>query len=312
MKPFRLGLIGAGRMGRTHLRALARSQNVRITAVAEPSAEQRALCAGGADILLYEASEIMLDARGIDGVLIAAPTKLHLGLVKQVLACGLPVLCEKPCGVSPEEASTADTLASDAGCPLQIAYWRRFVPALRHLRERIAAGELGDIYLATCYQWDGEAPPTSFRASSGGIFIDMGVHEFDQLRWLTGQDLVDLHAAPSRVSAHPVVAGDAESAQVLCRLSGGATGFVSLGRRFPEGDVSWTQVFGTRTSEECRFLWPPDAERSFLQALRDQAESFARYARGGPREGAQAADAVAALRAAHAASRVLSDRMEIT
>jgi myo-inositol 2-dehydrogenase / D-chiro-inositol 1-dehydrogenase len=311
MSPFRLGLIGAGRMGRTHLRALAGSSNVRITSVAEPSAQQRALCAG-ANIRLYETAEIMLDAQGIDGVLIAAPTKLHLGLVEQALARGLPVMCEKPCGSSPEEASTAATLAEDARRPLQVAYWRRFVPALRRLRERIAAGEFGDVYLVTCYQWDGEAPPASFRASSSGIFIDMGVHELDQLRWLTGQDLVELHAEPSRVSAHPPVAGDAESAQVLCRLSGGATGFVSLGRRFPEGDVCWAQVFGTRNSEECRFLWPPDAERSFLQALRDQAESFARYARGGPREGAQATDAVAALHAAHAASRVLNDGTEIT
>lgn len=311
MTPFRLGLIGAGRMGRTHLRALAGNENVRITAVAEPSAQQRALCAG-ADIRLYETADVMLGARGIDGVLIAAPTTLHLGLVEQALARGLPVLCEKPCGTSPDEAATANTLAENASGALQVAYWRRFVPALRRLREQIAAGEFGDLYLATCYQWDGEAPPASFRASSGGIFIDMGVHEFDQLRWLTGQDLVDLHAAPTRVSAHPPVAGDVESAQVLCRLSGGATGFVSLGRHFPQGDVCWAQVFGTRSYEECKFLWPPNAEGSFLQALRDQAESFARYARGGPREGAQAVDAVAALHAAHAASRVLSNRTEIT
>jgi len=307
---FRVGLIGAGRMGRTHLRALAESKHVRIVAVAEPSAQHREACTG-AGIRLHETAETMLDAGDIDGVLVAAPTKLHLELVEQALARGLPVLCEKPCGANPEEAATASALADQARRPLQIAYWRRFVPALRRLRERIAAGEFGAIYLATCYQWDGEAPPASFRAGSGGIFIDMGVHEFDQLRWLTGQDLAELHAAPALASAEPEVAGDAESAQVLCGLSGGATGFVSLGRRFPEGDVCWAQVFGTRHAEECRFLWPPDAETTFLQALRDQAESFARYANGGPREGAQATDAVAALQAAQSASRVFRNRMEI-
>lgn len=311
MAVFRLGLIGAGRMGRTHLRALAASERVRIVAVAEPSAQHRQACAG-ADIRLHETADTMLDAGGIDGVLIAAPTKLHLGLVEQALARGLPVLCEKPCGATPEQAARAAALAEAAGRPLQIAYWRRFVPALRRLRERIAAGEFGAIYLASCYQWDGEAPPAAFRAGSGGIFIDMGVHEFDQLRWLTGQDVVELHAAPALVSAEPQVAGDAESAQVLCRLSGGATGFVSLGRRFPQGDVCWAQVFGTQHAEECRFLWPPDAEAVFLQALRDQAESFARCANGGPREGAQATDAVAALQAAQLASRVLQVHAEIT
>lgn len=311
MAPFRLGLIGAGRMGRTHLRALAESERVRVVAIAEPSAQHRQLCTGDG-FRLHETADALLDSREIDGVLIAAPTKLHLSLVERTLDRGFPVLCEKPCGATPEEAVRAAELADKAGHPLQIAYWRRFVPALRRLRERIAAGEFGDLYLATCYQWDGEAPPASFRAGSGGIFVDMGVHEFDQLRWLTGQDLVALHAAPAAVSADEAVAGDADSAQVLCRLSGGATGFVSLGRRFPDGDVCWAQVFGTKNAEECRFLWPPGAEAAFLQALRDQAESFARYAQGGPREGAQAVDAVAALKAAQTASRVLNNSTETT
>jgi myo-inositol 2-dehydrogenase/D-chiro-inositol 1-dehydrogenase len=310
MAVFRLGLIGAGRMGRTHMRALTDSESVRVAAVAEPSAQRRQLCAGS-DLRLHGTAEAMLDAGGIDGVLIAAPTKGHLGLVEQTLARGLPVLCEKPCGASPEEAGRAAALAGAAGRPLQIAYWRRFVPVLRRLRERIAAGAFGDIYLITCYQWDGEAPPASFRVAGGGIFVDMGVHEFDQLRWLTGQDVTELHAVPADVSANPV-AGEAESAQVLCRLSGGSNGFVSLGRRFPEGDVCWAQIFGTRHAEKIRFLWPPDAERIFLRALRDQAESFARYAIGGPREGAEAADAVAALQVAQTASRVLKQSMETT
>lgn len=304
MTPFRLGLIGGGRMGRTHLRALAESERVQVVAVAEPSAQHRQLCAG-TGIRLHETADALLDAAGIDGVLIAAPTNLHLGLVEQALERGFPVLCEKPCGASPEQAARAAELADKARRPLQIAYWRRFVPSLRRLRGRIAAGEFGDIYLTTCYQWDGEPPPASFRASSGGIFVDMGVHEFDQLRWLAGQDITELHALPAVVSADLAVAGDADSAQVLCRLSRGGTGFVSLGRRFPDGDVCWAQVFGSRNAEECRFLWPPDAEVAFLQALRDQAAGFARYARGGPREGAQAADAVAALKAAQTASRVL-------
>lgn len=310
MALFRLGLIGGGRMGRTHIRALAESDRVRIVAVAEPLAQQRRLCADP-DIRLFETADALLDGVGMDGVLIAAPTTLHLDLVERSLQRGFPVLCEKPCGVSPEEAAKAADLAYKAGRPLQIAYWRRFVPSLRRLRERVAAGEFGDIYLATCYQWDGEAPPASFRAASGGIFVDMGVHEFDQLRWLTGQDVAALHAVPAGASVDRVV-GDAESAQVLCRLSGGATGFVSLGRRFPEGDVCWAQVFGTRSAEECRFLWPPDAEAVFLRALRDQAESFARYAQGAPREGAQAADAVAALQGAQLASRVLNDSSKTT
>ena len=182
---------------------------------------------------------------------------------------------------------------------LQVAYWRRFVPALQRLRQRIADGELGALYFLACYQWDGEPPPPQFHAGSGGIFVDMGVHEFDQIRWLSNQEFVRLDSAVACVAAD---AGVAESAQVLCTLSAGSTALVSLGRRYPLGDVCRVEAFGTRDAEDCRFLWPPDGERVFLQALRRQAEGFAAWVRGGRAEGATAEDAVAALDAAERAA----------
>jgi myo-inositol 2-dehydrogenase/D-chiro-inositol 1-dehydrogenase len=300
MARFKLGLIGAGRMGRTHLRALADSETVAITTVTEPAPAARADLAQSG-LTTHATLDAMLDAGGIDGVLIAAPSDNHLALVRQVAAAGLPILCEKPCGTTAAEAAEAASITAAANVRLQIAYWRRFVPALRTLRQRITAGELGGIYLAACYQWDGSAPPASFRAHSGGIFVDMGVHEFDQLRWLTGQDIVALHPSIATIEHDPHVEGDAESAQVLCDLSQGSTGLVSLGRRFPQGDVCWAHIFGTRDAEECRFLWPPEADAVFLQALRAQAESFARN----DPEGARAEDAVAALTAAETASQAL-------
>ncbi len=305
MAAFRLGLIGAGRMGRTHLRALSSSEQVRIVAVADPSSEACAAL-GGAGLPLFRDAEALLQAGRLDGVLIAAPSGRHLGLVAQVAAAGLPILCEKPCGLTSAEAREAAGIAAAAGVYLQVAYWRRFVPALQMLRRRIANGELGGIYFAACFQWDGTPPPREFRTGSGGIFIDMGVHEFDQLRWLAGQELTAIHAAASRTGGEPAIPGDAESAQALCELSGGSTGLVSLGRRHPLGDVCWVQVFGAAGVEECRFLWPPRAEDGFLQALRLQAEGFAMQAVGGAGMGASALDAEAALHAAEQASVALA------
>jgi myo-inositol 2-dehydrogenase/D-chiro-inositol 1-dehydrogenase len=86
-------------------------------------------------------------------------------------------------------------------------------------------------------------------------------------------------------------------------LSGGTTAVVSLGRRFPLGDVCKVEVYGTKGAEECRFLWPPTADESFFGALRLQAESFARHVRGGPLEGAGGNDAAAALEAAERAAQ---------
>jgi myo-inositol 2-dehydrogenase / D-chiro-inositol 1-dehydrogenase len=289
---FRLGLVGAGRMGRVHLRALSGSDAVRIVAVAEPSEAARAALR---DVASHADVAAMLSAGGLDGVLIAAPSTLHLSLVKQIAAAGLPILCEKPCGITADQAREAAATAQRYNVKLQVAYWRRFVPALQRLRQRIANGELGALYFLACHQWDGEPPHAQFKTGSGGIFVDMGVHEFDQIRWLTGQEFARLETAVASVTAEP------ESAQVLCTLSGGSTALVSLGQRFRIGDVCRVEAFGTRDAEDCRFLWPPDGEPVFLDALRRQAEAFAAWVRGGPAAGASAADAVAALAAAELA-----------
>jgi myo-inositol 2-dehydrogenase/D-chiro-inositol 1-dehydrogenase len=289
---FRIGLVGAGRMGRVHLRALSSSDTVRIVAAAEPSEAARAALR---DVASHADVAAMLSAGGLDGVLIAAPSTLHLSLVRQIAAAGLPILCEKPCGIAADQAREAATIAERHNVKLQVAYWRRFVPALQRMRQRIADGELGALYFVACHQWDGEPPSAQFSVGSGGIFVDMGVHEFDQIRWLTGQEFARLETAIASVTAEP------ESAQVLCTLSGGSTALVSLGQRFRIGDVCRVEVFGTRDAEDCRFLWPPDGEAVFLDALRRQAEAFAAWVRGGPAAGASAADAVAALAAAEQA-----------
>ena len=122
-------------------------------------------------------------------MLIAAPTPLLRSLVTTCAEHGLPILCEKPCGFTTEEIDAAAAAARRAGVLLQIGYWRRYVPELVALRGHLQRGDLGELLQITCSQWDGEPPSMSFRQSSGGITIDMGVHELDQVRWLTGLDL---------------------------------------------------------------------------------------------------------------------------
>jgi myo-inositol 2-dehydrogenase/D-chiro-inositol 1-dehydrogenase len=291
-------------MGRNHLRALAGSEQVRVTAIAEPAAGTRSTLPR-TDAAIHPSLDSMIDAGGLDGVLVCVPSDLHLETVRRLVAAGLPILCEKPVGVAPQEAHEAARLTADASLPFQVGFWRRFVPALLHVRERVASGEFGGVYLVACFQWDGQPPGAQFRAHSGGIFVDMGVHEFDQARWLTGQEVVALSSVACGVAAEPWP-GDPESAQALVELSGGTTALVSLGRRFPLGDVCKVEIFGTKEADECRFLWPPTADATFFTALRVQAESFARHARGGTLEGASGDDAAAALEAAHQAAAQLA------
>ena len=177
----RLALVGAGRMGQTHLAALAASDRVEVTDAVEPAptAEVRAWAAGRR---IHPSLGDLLAHSTPDGVLIAAPTAEHGALTRQAVAAGVPVLCEKPAGVSAAELRATARFAADRGVLVQVAYWRRYLPGLAQLRERILAGDLGSLYLTAAVQWDGEPPAAVFRATSGGIFLDMGVHEIDQIR----------------------------------------------------------------------------------------------------------------------------------
>jgi len=302
--PVRLALVGAGRMGRMHLRALADPATrlvdpaaVQVVSVVDPVPAVRAeLRATGYHV--HGDLDRVLDGPGrAEGILVAAPTDRHAGIVQAALAAGLPVLCEKPAGVSAAEVAQTAQAARDGGVLLQVAYWRRFVPELVALHERIVAGEFGELLHLVCSQWDGAPPPPGFRHSSGGIFVDMGVHEFDQLRWLTGQEIADVRSA-ALPALDPAARPDADGGQALLTLAGGTTAAVSLGRYFPGGDWVGVEVFGSRGHERLTVLDPRAGELPQRKALARQAEAFARAIRGGTPAGARIEDALAALDAA--------------
>jgi myo-inositol 2-dehydrogenase/D-chiro-inositol 1-dehydrogenase len=289
-------------MGRTHLAALAGSRQVRVTGLAEPDPAARAAAAARPGLPGFATVAELVAAGNLDGVLVAAPTSAHNPIVTEIAAAGLPVLCEKPCGLDTAQAQACAAAADRAGVLLQVAYWRRFVPELAALRQRIRAGELGRVLAVNCYQWDEAPPGAGFRGTSGGIFADMGVHEFDQVRWLTGQEFGALRVAAARLNDDGAAgetgpaSTDPDCGQVVAELDGGGTAMISLGRWHPAGDTCRVEVFGTAGTASVLFLPPGAGDGPFRAALRRQAEDFARAVRSGaPGQGASAADAVIAL-----------------
>jgi myo-inositol 2-dehydrogenase/D-chiro-inositol 1-dehydrogenase len=312
-------------MGRVHLRALAAATRVEASAVVDPdpAAREAAAAAHSADAAdsvdaahaadvadsaaaahaadaadsagpaTFADVESLLAASACDAAVIAAPTTLHLDLVRRFAAAGLPVLCEKPCGLTASDAAAAARAAEAAGVVLQIGYWRRFVPELRDLRERLASGALGEPALVMSHQWDEEPLAPGFREHSGGIAIDMAVHEIDQVRWLLGQEFDGVSAA---AGDGPV--GDPDTAVAVGRLSGGAVATLTRGRRFPPGDSCWLELFASGAFERVEFMSGATAQPAFESALAAQADAFAAAVLGGERTGAGGADAVAALRVA--------------
>jgi myo-inositol 2-dehydrogenase/D-chiro-inositol 1-dehydrogenase len=292
-----------------HLRALdpagGRAAAVRVTDVVEPAdAARDALRDRG--YRLYATLADLLAARRPDGILVAAPTDRHTEVARAALAAGIPVLCEKPAGLAWREIEETGRVADERGVAFQVAYWRRFVPGMVALRERIVAGELGQILHIVCAQWDGAPPPAQFRHSSGGAFVDMGVHEFDVVRWLTGQSVASVVAAATP-ALDALARPDADNAQALLSLSGGTTAAVSLGRHHPGGDLVTIEVFGSTGHERSTVLDPREGDEPMLDALARQAGSFAELVLGGTRRGAGTADAVAALQDAARAADAMGN-----
>src|SRR5919204_1075112 len=302
--PVRLAVLGAGRMGRAHLAALAEARAAVTAAVVEPvPAIREELAAGG--IRTYEAVDELLDHGDVDAALVAAPTDLHLELIATLASAGLPILCEKPCGLRAEDTAEAVRIAEDAGVVLQVGYWRRFVPALIELQRRIAAGDVGEPAQVWCWQWDERPPSAAFRARSGGILLDMGVHEFDQIRWLTGQEILDVSAIAATVISETAVEGDPESVAAVARLSGGAVATISLGRRLSTGEGCWVEVVGNVGHARTMFVWGEGGFGVIHCALVEQIEAFASAVRGGSPGGATGEDALRAIEAAERASQSL-------
>jgi myo-inositol 2-dehydrogenase/D-chiro-inositol 1-dehydrogenase len=294
-------------MGLTHLRALSDSRAVVVSAVVDPTPAARAAAAEiDRGLGTYAQLDDALAAESVEGVLIAAPSTLHRGLVAACAERRLPILCEKPCGTSTDDIDAASDAAAAAGVRLQIGYWRRFVPELQALRKQLRDGSYGELLMISSWQWDGQPPDAGFQASSGGIVIDMAVHEFDLIRWLTEQEL----SAPARASIVPAANAadtDPDSVSLLLETSGGAVALISLGRYFPHGDCVWVEVMGTRDHARIDVLWGEPGEQVFYAALRAQAEDFARCVRdGGTGVGASAADARRTLELAQLATEARS------
>jgi myo-inositol 2-dehydrogenase/D-chiro-inositol 1-dehydrogenase len=296
--PFRFGLIGGGRMGRTHLRGLEGSTDVEVVAVTEP-AVTAAAALRERGLPVFSTADEMFAGSELDGVLIAVPTPQHIDTTRRALEAGLPVLCEKPFGLVPDDARAAGVLARDKGLALQIAYWRRFVPRLSTLRGDLADGKYGTVHFLVCAQWDEAPPPLSFRNDSGGIYIDMGVHEIDQMLWLLGQDFDEVTPQAYPTTEDPGAQNDVDSTQALVMLSGGASAVISLGRFYKGGDVVSVALFGSKDHTRFDVVSPETGEGPQLHALKLQAEAFARHARGAAQEGTTAQEAARVLELAH-------------
>jgi predicted dehydrogenase len=237
-------------MGRVHAAALSGVDHIRVVAVADPSAEARAVAAAMfPEARLFAEPDEVFALADIEACLLATPTPFHPQQVRAALGAGLHVLCEKPLSLDPRVSLELDAIAVDAGRVLQLGFWRRYAPPWGVAKTALDAGRIGTPLYVRLSQWDADPPPASFcdPTISGGLAIDCGVHEYDLAEWFTGQRVVRV-----RANAAPIVdltlaeVGDVDNLVAVLELEGGTIATVDLSRNCRYGDDVRTEILGSQ------------------------------------------------------------------
>jgi myo-inositol 2-dehydrogenase/D-chiro-inositol 1-dehydrogenase len=248
----RLGLLGLGRIGAFHAEVLAGLPGVEELVLSDPVAglaEQAAERLGSRIGVRIAEDPTAVLASGVDGVIIAAPTPLHAELVEWCVAAGRPTFCEKPVSRDNAEAARLAVRIAGSGVPVQIGYPRRFDPAFATIRTAVADGDLGTVTTVRSTTLDPAPPPRAYLAASGGIFRDCAVHDFDAVRWVTGQEVIEVYAAGTDQGEEWFgELGDVHTASSVLTLDGGALAVVSNTRYNARGHDVRLEVHGTRDS----------------------------------------------------------------
>jgi myo-inositol 2-dehydrogenase / D-chiro-inositol 1-dehydrogenase len=244
----RIGLLGLGRIGALHAETLAGLPAVEELVLTDPVPELAEKAAARFGARIAGSPEAVL-ASGVDGVVIAAPTRLHAELIELCVAAGLPTFCEKPLAHDSHEAVRLARRVADTHVQVQIGYPRRFDPAFAAARAAVAGGDLGTVHTVRSTTLDPAPPPRAYLAVSGGIFRDCAVHDYDAVRWVTGQEVIEVYAVGTNQDAEWFgELDDVHTASAVLTLDGGALAVVSNTRYNARGHDVRLEVHGSRDS----------------------------------------------------------------
>src|SRR5205814_3121092 len=184
-----------------------------------------------------------------DAVVIATSTRGHVPLLHLAALAGVPAFCEKPVALEFPALVAVSELVEAAGITVQVGFQRRFDPGYRAARAAVMSGELGNLLLVRAATHDPAPPGEAYIATSGGIFRDLSIHDFDAIRYVTGEEIVEVYADGAvRETEWFARYDDLDAAVAVVRLSGGALGIVSAARRDPPAYDVRLELFGTADS----------------------------------------------------------------
>jgi myo-inositol 2-dehydrogenase / D-chiro-inositol 1-dehydrogenase len=327
VSPLRIGLVGVGRIGAFHADTLSRLDGISLfLADADPARAAEVAEAVGA--AAAPAPEQLLDA-GVDALVIATTTSSHVPLLRLAASAGVPAFCEKPVALELDALAAVSDEVAAAGITVQVGFQRRFDAGYRAAHDAVASGELGDLLLVRAATHDPAPPAEAYIATSGGIFRDLSIHDFDAIRYVTGEEIVEVYADGAvRETEWLARHDDVDAAVAALRLSGGALGLVSGARHDPLGYDVRLELFGAAESivvgvdarSPLKSVEPDAPEpgvayhnfvERFERAYREELAVFVETVRSRGESACSLGDARAALAVALAADRSRRERRPV-
>lgn len=239
----RFAIIGAGRIGQVHARAVAAHPEATLTLVYDAfEAPAKALAEARGARYTLDIDEVY-NAADVDAVIIGSPTAMHVEHILGSVRGGKRVLCEKPVALDMAEAVRCMDELGDEARRVMLGFNRRFDPSFAEINARVADGEIGQLQQLTVTSRDPQGPPAEYVAGSGGIFKDMTIHDFDMVRFFLG-DIVEVSAFGTNADEAIKAAGDFDQAMVLLRNADGALATIVNSRTCAYGYDQRLEAFG--------------------------------------------------------------------
>jgi myo-inositol 2-dehydrogenase/D-chiro-inositol 1-dehydrogenase len=246
MEKIKLGIIGLGRIGKIHLENInARFPHAKVMAIADPLYNgNRNGMNGQYD---YVSNEELLNRPDIDAVLICTPTDTHAELIEKAAKAGKHIYCEKPQDLSLERAIRTLSIVKEAGVKFMLGFNRRFDPNFLKIKKLIDDGKIGEPHILKITSRDPELPSMEYLKSSGGLFMDMAIHDFDMARYLMKAEVVEVFAR-GNVLINPAVreVGDIDTAITTLTFSDGSMAVIDNSRQAAYGYDQRVEVFGSK------------------------------------------------------------------
>jgi myo-inositol 2-dehydrogenase/D-chiro-inositol 1-dehydrogenase len=246
MSALRIGVIGVGRIGAMHARLLAgQVPGAEVAAVNDAAPEAARVLGDELRVPVVDTAEDLMARPDVEAVAICSSTETHAPLIAAAAEAGKAIFCEKPVSHDLVEVDRALDVVRQAGVPFQIGFNRRFDPAHQSVRDAVASGQIGDPHLVRITSRDPYPPPASYVRASGGIFLDMTIHDFDMARYVTGSEVVEVYARGAvRIDPSFADVGDVDTALVVLVHESGCITSIDNSRQTSYGYDQRVEAFG--------------------------------------------------------------------